>query len=403
MNLRKFNSTQWYLYVNQSLNSTTGLENGNYTYFASAKDNDTNENVTETRSVTISDNVAPDDPVVSINSSDGTNKTLQDLNCLATIIDSDGDSMNVSVRWYKDGILNTTINSTNQANGTAFAGVLDSGNTTKADIWKCGMRLYDGALYSSWVNSSNLTIVNTAPTVSLSLPADNSATTDRTPAFSWSSNDDDGDSMTYEINISLVGTSLCTDLDEVSAGIGTLSYTPSSDLSCLYDNGDYYVWKVRADDGEVNGSWTSEWTINISALVSVKLLESVVSFGNMVPGDSNDTTNAALDALKIENNGTVYVNVSVNASALWNEAQTNSSYYRFKVDNVTGEEGAFSWLTSVINWFNTPITGNVIGIDYLNYSDATDSAEIDIAIEVPPAEDPGVKSSNIVLKAELAE
>jgi hypothetical protein len=396
------------LYANTSVeyleNNYTGLTDGNYTFRAYAQDEGGNVNFTELRTVTVdTNNTVPDDPVVSINSSDGSNKTLQDLNCLATLVDDDGDNMNVSVRWYKGGVLNFTVNYSEQANGTAFAGVLDDGNTTKGDVWKCGMRLYDGFEYSSWVNSSNLTILNTAPVVTLNAPADNSATTDRTPEFNWTSSDDDNDSMTYEINISHLGGVGCVDLDEVESGIGGLSYTPSPDLNCLYDNGDYYVWKVRADDGEVNGSWTSEWTINISALVSVKLLDSVISFGDMVPGDSNDTATSALNPFKIENNGTVYVNISVNASALWTEAPSSSSYYRFKVDNVSGEEGAFSWLTSLTSWFNVPFTGYVVGIDYLNYSDVKDSAEVDILLEVPPSEDPGVKNSNVVLKAELAE
>ena len=56
-NLQKYNQTQWYLYVNQTKNSTTGLDLGTYTYFASAKDTTGNENLTETRYVTIQ---APD-------------------------------------------------------------------------------------------------------------------------------------------------------------------------------------------------------------------------------------------------------------------------------------------------------------------------------------------------------
>ena len=46
-NLYKYNSTQWYLYVNQSKNATNGLDNGNYTYFASAKDANGNEIIEE--------------------------------------------------------------------------------------------------------------------------------------------------------------------------------------------------------------------------------------------------------------------------------------------------------------------------------------------------------------------
>ena len=53
-NLNKFNQTQWYLYVNQSTNSTSGLNNADYTYFISVKDKAGNSNQTETRTVTIS-------------------------------------------------------------------------------------------------------------------------------------------------------------------------------------------------------------------------------------------------------------------------------------------------------------------------------------------------------------
>jgi len=52
-NLNKFNSTQWYLYVNQSKNSTTGLDEETYTYYAYAKDTSNNENQTEIRTISI--------------------------------------------------------------------------------------------------------------------------------------------------------------------------------------------------------------------------------------------------------------------------------------------------------------------------------------------------------------
>ncbi len=64
-NLQKFNTTQWYLYVNQSKNSTAGLDNGDYTYFASAMDLVDRENRTETRFIQIVSSV-PD--IISISS-----------------------------------------------------------------------------------------------------------------------------------------------------------------------------------------------------------------------------------------------------------------------------------------------------------------------------------------------
>jgi len=52
-NLNKYNSTQWYLYVNQSKNSTNGLNYGDYTYQTFTTDTDENLNSTEERILTI--------------------------------------------------------------------------------------------------------------------------------------------------------------------------------------------------------------------------------------------------------------------------------------------------------------------------------------------------------------
>ena len=61
-NLNKFNSTQWYLYVNQSKNATDGLDTGNYTYQTFAQDNAGNLNFTDIRTITISSSGCPATP-----------------------------------------------------------------------------------------------------------------------------------------------------------------------------------------------------------------------------------------------------------------------------------------------------------------------------------------------------
>ncbi len=52
-NLNKYDTDKWLLYVNQSKNSTDGLDNGTYTYQAFAQDNSSNLNQTEKRTITI--------------------------------------------------------------------------------------------------------------------------------------------------------------------------------------------------------------------------------------------------------------------------------------------------------------------------------------------------------------
>lgn len=54
-NLNKLNSNKWYLYVNQSKNSTSGLSEGTYTYQVFASDVLGNFNSTELREITISE------------------------------------------------------------------------------------------------------------------------------------------------------------------------------------------------------------------------------------------------------------------------------------------------------------------------------------------------------------
>jgi len=111
-----------------------------------------------------SGNNAPDTPSPSLVSVDGTNQTGSDLNCSDTLSDPDGDDMNVTVRWYKNYVLDLTFDYNNSySNASTFGALLGSGNTSKSDNWSCSLRLHDGTDYSSWANSSNLTILANPP------------------------------------------------------------------------------------------------------------------------------------------------------------------------------------------------------------------------------------------------
>ena len=60
-NLQKYNSTQWYLTINQSKDATSSLDDGTYTYQAFATDESSNEANTEERTIHI--NMDPSPPV----------------------------------------------------------------------------------------------------------------------------------------------------------------------------------------------------------------------------------------------------------------------------------------------------------------------------------------------------
>jgi len=265
------------------------------------------------------------------------------------------------------------------------------------------MSLFDGRLYSSSVNTTNLTILNTPPAVTLSDPPDASSTTNRTPTFNWTGSDDDGDSMTYEFNISLVASSLCSEPDRYVTGINGSNYTLTSDLACLYDNGDHYIWSARAYDSSLYGSWASYWQINISSLVAISLINDSIDFGSLsLHGYANTTENSPLPFL-LQNDGNALLNISINASNLWTSAANPSNYYKFKIDN-SSEAGAFDWAQSITNFTNMPNSATLLKcISRLNYTDSKDTAEIDLYVQVPPNEMPGARNSTVTFMAVLGE
>ncbi|MCW8965909.1 MAG: DUF2341 domain-containing protein, partial [Candidatus Pacearchaeota archaeon] len=84
-----------------------------------------------------------------------------DLNCSEILSDLDGDDMNVTVEWYKDGVLNLTIDYNNSySDSSSFSSILGSGNTSVGESWSCGLRIFDGIQYSEWGNSSEAVIID---------------------------------------------------------------------------------------------------------------------------------------------------------------------------------------------------------------------------------------------------
>jgi hypothetical protein len=260
------------------------------------------------------------------------------------------------------------------------------------------------------VNSTEMRTVriNSLPTVTLTSPEDGYLSTNRTPTFEWTSFDADGDSLTYEINITAYTTSGNNHKsgdDRYVGSLTSLNYTPTTDLKYLYDNGYYYKWQVRAFDGAY-GLWSDTRNINISAIVSLNLLNRSVDFGfknisyNLVYEDN--TTDNSPNPVLIENDGNSKSNISISSTKLFLSRPTASTNYQFKVDNATGFEGAFNWLVSLFDWTNMPITGSAIAINELNYS-GKNRAEVDLAVRVPTDEPAGERRANITFTASLAE
>jgi hypothetical protein len=105
--------------------------------------------------------------------------------------DNDGDGENTGNReilWYKDANLQVNLN-----DSTAVL----AGNTSKNEEWYYRIKVNDGTNYSSWVMSSNLTILNSLPIASdLNIENAGNLYTDDDLVANWTFSDADGDSQT---------------------------------------------------------------------------------------------------------------------------------------------------------------------------------------------------------------
>ncbi len=398
--------------ANQYYNNFTSLPDGQYNFTSYSVSTSGLKNQTAQQQVIIQStiNSPPNNATVSINTTDGSNRTLADLNCFANITDPDLNRMNVSVTWFNNTKLVLHIDYNNSyPSGSIFNASLDDANTTKYHNWTCGIRLFDGALTSVWTNSTNLTILNTPPTTpTLSTPQDWNQTTNRTPTFTWSaSSDDDSDTVTYEHNITLgVSASTCTEPSRHATGISSTSYTLTGALRCLIDHGDIYNWTVRAYDSDQYSSWAGFRRINISALVDSALIVDNVSFGQLNFLYSNNTTTNSPGPFVLQNNGNSYANVTIAGTDLWQTVANPNQYFQFKIDNTT-ETNSLYWPQTTSNFTDVPSgrkEGPQLCIAAFNYTDTNDTAEIDIFVRPPSSnEGSGLRSSTITFVSSLGE
>jgi len=297
---------------------------------------------------------------------------------------------------YLDGLSNHSVET------------MVSNETAKGDVWQVAVTSNDKYEDGVTVLSNNLSIGNTAPTVSLYAPADGNVTQNRTPTFYWNGSDVDGDSLTYDLNITCYSSSGggCTDGNKLISSISAQNYTlsPSDYLSYLKDNNYYYNWTVRAHDGLTYGAWaTPVRKIEIQASVDLILINDTINFGTINMSESKNTTTNSPYPFSLQNNGNCFANVSMNATKLWNTIVSNSSYYQFKADNLTGEEGAFDWLKSLTSWNQMPMTGESVALVALNFNDSKDSAEVDVLVTVPDEEPAGDRQSTVYFTGRLGE
>ncbi len=140
--------------------------------------------------------------------------------------------------------------------------------------------------------------------------------------------------------------------------------------------------------------------VNVTSMVMISLPVNFVNFGQIGPGSSDDTEDDDPAPFLVQNDGTVIINITIerdNSSTPLFEGTgggDNTTSFQFKADQ-SSEHNGFVPGQSQMTWANVPGTTPVLVIGSLKYADAHDSAEIDLKIDVPADEPPGLKSETI--------
>lgn len=212
----------------------------------------------------------PPTATVNISSTDGMNRTLSNLTCGWAFSDTDPVDAEASheIKWF---------NSTSNVSITALvnATIVTAGNTTKGENWYCSVRVNDGDDWSSWYNTSALTLVNTPPEpilMNITSVEDGLNRTKSNLTVGWSYTDDDGDGMS-NYNIKWYNTSY-----EITAFQNMYILDANSTAK-----GQSYKAGVRLSDGFDYGNWSN------TSLLLILNTPSIITV-NISSNDLNKTT-----------------------------------------------------------------------------------------------------------------
>lgn len=301
--------------------------------------------------------------------SGGTTYTTDDLNCVWSY---SGDTINQTINWYKDGVLNKTIfeNSSLSTNNT-----LSSSNTIKNQDWICEVILKNSS--STYSKNATTTIENIAPITpklfngSTQLTGVIQVTEDQNYNFLVNSTDPDGDTLTYYAEPSEASNYFCT---ITNSATGAMTCTPTqSDLvnnNYTEENMTFWASDFPSNPGNAKAA-SNKFTFNITpvndppiATLSNQTTDLDESFSHdfSVNDEESDTIIATLDSTNTDPEIVGDVTVNMNGASL---IQVNYSTSPLDFDdvgnrtisiNISDDKGAWHLQTFVltINTINRP-------------------------------------------------
>ncbi len=234
------------------------LQNGqNWSCRIRADDRTQNSSYIQSSNVTVI-NYAPIMASVIANSTTNANNTLEDLHCFARATDTDGENVSYNGYWHKNGAQNASFSTypSSYAQGTTvLVSTLDKSNLQAGQNWSCSARADDRTQNSTYLQSSNVTIVydTTAPNITLASPANSST---------WSSSS----TVTFAYNVSdLYGISNCTLIigGAIDQNDTNVSNNAQNTFSKSLGNGNYN-WSVNCTDTSSNTGSSETFYISVS-------------------------------------------------------------------------------------------------------------------------------------------
>lgn len=151
---------------------------------------------------------------------------------------------------------------------------------------------------------------------------------------------------------------------------------------------------------DITGAVTGTTSVVITNVTSISLPNSTVAFGDITIGTTNSTSDNVPLPFQVRNDGSVPVNVTINASAIFTGNARNASSYRFVCRADEGPNcptGSAASLTDMPTANDTLL--NRTAVFNLPSIDNNDSRFVDIEVRIPSDEPGGSKSSTVTFTA----